>query len=100
MTETLCQFVRLLLKMAAIMQQAKQQQLPLSLNSQGKSGTYVLIKNIQTQFRFYMYTHERGPTPHFGLNFLLRSNVYSNMCPCVAALEKHSSKGWFMRMKL
>ena len=54
MTETLCQFVRLLLKMAAIMQQAKQQQLPLSLNSQGKSGMYVLIKNVQTRFCFYM----------------------------------------------
>ena len=25
--------------------------------------------------------------PHFGLNLLLRSNVYSNMRPCVAALE-------------
>ena len=39
------------------------------------------------------YPHKRGPTteyrptPHFGLNFLLRSNVYSNMRPCVAALE-------------
>ena len=39
------------------------------------------------------YPRERGPTaecpptPHFGLNFLLRSSVYSNMCPCVAALE-------------
>ena len=39
------------------------------------------------------YPRERGPTmecrptPHFGLNFLLRSNVYSNMRPCVAALE-------------
>ena len=36
------------------------------------------------------YHHERGPTteyrpiPHFGL---LESSVYSNMCPCVAALE-------------
>ena len=28
-----------------------------------------------------------GPPPHFVLNFLLRSNVYSNMGPCVAALE-------------
>ena len=27
------------------------------------------------------------PTPHFGLNLLLRSNVHSNMRPCVAALE-------------
>ena len=37
-------------------------------------------------------TTEYWPTPHFGLNFLLRSNVYSNtMHPCVAALEKHSS---------
>ena len=39
------------------------------------------------------YPRERGPTteyqptPHFGLNFLLRSNVYSNMRPCVSALE-------------
>ena len=39
------------------------------------------------------YPRERGPTteyqptPHFGLNLLLRSNVYSNMRPCVAALE-------------
>ena len=39
------------------------------------------------------YPRERGPTtecrptPHFGLNFLLRSSVYSNMCPYVAALE-------------
>ena len=68
MIETLCQFVRLLLKMAAIMQQAKQQQLPLSLNSQGKSGTYVLIKNIQTQFHFYMYhtLMKEGPPPTLG----------------------------------
>ena len=40
-----------------------------------------------------LYPCERGPTtecrptPHFGLNFLLRSSVYSNMRPCVAALE-------------
>ena len=28
-------------------------------------------------------------TPHFGLNFLLRSNVCSNnMCPCVTAIKK------------
>ena len=39
------------------------------------------------------YPRERGPTteyqptPHFGLNLLLRSNVYSNMRPRVAALE-------------
>ena len=39
------------------------------------------------------YPRERGPTtecrptPHFGLKFLLRSSVYSNMHPCVAALE-------------
>ena len=39
------------------------------------------------------YPRERGPTtecrptPHFGLNFLLRSNVYSNMHPCAAALK-------------
>ena len=40
-----------------------------------------------------LYPRERGPTteywptPHFGLNFLLRSSVYSNMHQCVAALE-------------
>ena len=40
-----------------------------------------------------LYPRERGPTtecqptPHFGLKFLLRSTVYSNMRPCVAALE-------------
>ena len=39
------------------------------------------------------YPRKRGPTtecrpsPHFGLNFLLRSSVYSNMHPCVTALE-------------
>ena len=39
------------------------------------------------------YPREREPTTecrhtsHFGLNFLLRSSVYSNMHPCVAALE-------------
>ena len=39
------------------------------------------------------YACERGPTteylstPHFGINFLLRSSVYLNMRPCVAALE-------------
>ena len=38
------------------------------------------------------YPHERGPTteywptPHFGLNLLLRSCAYSNM-QCVAALD-------------
>ena len=32
-------------------------------------------------------TMEYWPTPHFGLNFLLRSKVYSNMHPYVAALE-------------
>ena len=30
---------------------------------------------------------ECRPVPRFGLNFLLRSSVYSNMRPCVAALE-------------
>jgi hypothetical protein len=38
-------------------------------------------------------TTECRPTPHFWLNFLLRSNAYSNMHPCVAALEKRSSNG-------
>ena len=52
------------------------------------------------------YSRERGlttecwPTPHFGLNFLPRSSVYSNMRPCVAALRKRSSNGWFMRTEL
>jgi hypothetical protein len=52
------------------------------------------------------YPHERGPiterqpTPHFWLNFLIRSNVYSNMRPCVAALEKRRSNGGFMRTEL
>ena len=32
-------------------------------------------------------TMECRPTPHFGLNFLLRSSVYTSMRPCVAALE-------------
>ena len=43
-------------------------------------------------------TIECRPTPH--LNLLLRSNIYSNMRPCVAALEKRSSNGWFMRTEL
>ena len=30
---------------------------------------------------------EYPPTPHFGLNFLLSSKVYSDMCPYLAALE-------------
>ena len=40
-----------------------------------------------------LYLCEKGPTteyrpiPHFGLNFLLRSKVYSNMSLYVAALE-------------
>ena len=45
-------------------------------------------------------TTEYRPTPHFRLNFPLRSNVYSNMHPCVAALEKVGSNGWFMRTEL
>ena len=40
-----------------------------------------------------LYPRERGPTTecrltlHFRLNFLQKSSVYSNMRPCVAALE-------------
>ena len=45
-------------------------------------------------------TTEYRPTPQFGLNFLLRSNVHLNMRPCVAALEKRSSNGWFMGTEL
>ena len=41
-------------------------------------------------------TTEHQPTPHFGLNF----HVYSNMRPCVAALEIRSSNGRFMRTEL
>ena len=32
-------------------------------------------------------TTEYRPTPHFGLNFLLRCKVYSNMRPYVSAME-------------
>ena len=45
-------------------------------------------------------TTEYQPTPHFELNFSPRSNVYLNMRPCVAALKKRSSNGWFMRTEL
>jgi hypothetical protein len=38
--------------------------------------------------------------PHVWLNFLLRSNVYSNMRPCAAALGKRSSNGGSMRTDL
>ena len=51
---------------------------------------------IPLQKRAYEYR----PTPRFGLNFLQRSNVYSNMSPCVATLEKRSSNGWFKRTEL
>ena len=42
---------------------------------------------------YTLYLREKGPTteyrptPHFGLSFLLRSKVYSNMRPYVAALK-------------
>ena len=58
---------------------------------------HLCTQNIATP-TIIPYPHERGPTtecrpppppppPHFGLNFLLRSSVYSNMHLCVAALE-------------
>ena len=49
--------------------------------------------HIISDYIIIPYPRERGPTmeypptPHFGLNFLLRSSVYSNMRPCVAALK-------------
>ena len=52
----------------------------------------VALKNIV----YIPYPRERGPTtecrptPNFGLNFLLRSSVYSNIRPCVAALESEA----------
>ena len=52
-----------------------------------------LDHTISYSYIIVLYPRERGPTaecrptPHFGLNFLLRSNVYSNIRPCVAALE-------------
>ena len=42
---------------------------------------------------------EYWPTPHFGLNLLLRSYPYLNM-QCVAALENGAQNGWFMRTEL
>ena len=57
----------------------------------GKSWTRATGKS--RSISYVPYPRERGPTtecrptPHFGLNFLLRSSVYSNMRPCVAALE-------------
>ena len=38
--------------------------------------------------------------PHFGLNFLLRSSVYSRMHPIYSCPWKHSSNGWFMWIEL
>ena len=45
-------------------------------------------------------TTKHRPTPHFGLNFLLRSNIHLNMHPCVATLEKCGLNGWFMSTEL
>ena len=48
------------------------------------------------------YPRERGPTmeywptPQFGVNFLLRSNVTSNMRPCVAALHGKRKLKWLV----
>ena len=61
------------------------------LKNKFKIGKQYIFK---VMLQMYLpYPHERGPTteyrptPHFGLNLLLRSNVYSNMRPRVAALE-------------
>ena len=51
-SEILCRSVRLLLKMAAIIQPAKQQQLPLSLNNQAKSGECNCL-NIPVEESFF-----------------------------------------------
>ena len=57
-------------------------------------GKPSINSGVSTVHNNIPYPRERGPTtecpptPHFGLNFLLRSSVYSNMRPCVAALEK------------
>ena len=40
------------------------------------------------------------PPPPFGLNFLLRSSIYSKMCPYVADFENAVQIGWFMRTEL
>ena len=40
---------------------------------------------------------EFWPTPHYRLNILQRSNVYSNMHPCVAALENAAHGGLVSR---
>ena len=57
------------------------------------------ICKFSTQISYPLYYNNTVPSrkrahygmlahpPHFGLNFLLRSSVYSNMRPCVAALE-------------
>ena len=52
------------------------------------------------------YPWERGPTmecqptPHFGLNFLLRSNVYLNMCAWVASLENATQRAGLWGLNL
>ena len=49
--------------------------------------------NVLQSNVYIPYLHKKGPTmeyrptPHFGLNFLLMSKVYSNMRPYVAAPE-------------
>ena len=53
----------------------------------------VTVSMCVSDLEYIPYLHEKGPTteyrptPHFGLNFLLRSKVYSNMRPYVAVLE-------------
>ena len=57
-------------------------------------GLFVQMCEICTNENFHYCTLVKegplwniGPPPHFGLNFLLRSNVYLNVRPCVSALE-------------
>ena len=46
-------------------------------------GTRAYYRTLRKRAHYGRSAHP--PPPNFGLNFLLRSNIYSNMCPCVAA---------------
>ena len=70
--------------------------LKVKIHVQGIWCMYMYMYNMSLRcilVTIIPYPRERGPTteyrptPHFGLNFLLRSNVYSNMRPQVAALN-------------
>ncbi len=62
------------------------------------SLNYIYCRILQnylsaSTYVYILYLREKGPTteyrptPHFGLNFLLRSKDYSNMRPYVSAME-------------